>query len=325
MRAVFLVALAVLMVAPFQATAQPVDAERVELTAFAVDLRPREPEEIRVGRLRYLGGIVLRSPDGRFSGISGLRFVNEGARLLAISDRGHWISFAPLFEGERLVGAGEAYVWPMLDETGARLRRPAYDAESLTLIGDAAYVGFEREHRIDVYRNLMGSDNPRPERFRDAATFGAQANNGSLEGLTLLASGRLLAIAEEPNDDSTFDGWLMSADGSTESLALFAVSPYKLTDLATLPGGDVVTLERRFSPVGGVGARLRLIPAARIAPSALLDGEELASMGADYTVDNMEGIAVRARDDRTEIFIISDDNQNPLQRTILMAFELVEE
>jgi len=304
------------------AYAQPENAEVIEVTTFVVDLRPRDPQDQVVGQLRFLGGIVLRSTDRRFGGISGLRFLPDGETLIAVSDRGNWISLRPLFEGEALVGAADARLWPMLGSDGAPLESPAFDAESLTLVGDTAFVSFERQHRIDTYHAPWGTENPRPTSYRSASAFGELENNGGIEGLTLLADGRFLAFAEAPRDDSTFDGWLMDAEGGTEGLALFAQEPYRVTDLATLPSGNVLSLERRFSPIGGVGARLRHIALDRINPSALTDGDVIAELGGGYTVDNMEGLAVREHDGRTEIFIISDDNQNPLQRTILMAFEL---
>jgi len=148
--------------------------------------------------------------------------------------------------------------------------------------------------------------------------------NGSLEGLTQLDDHRLLAIAEAPGTDGMMDGWIMDIeDGTSEALSLQRVAPFNLTDLATLPNGDVVTLERRYSPLGGVGARLRLIEADSIIPGAVLDGEELANFGGSHTVDNMEGLAIREIDGRVELFIISDNNQNPLQRNLLLAFELM--
>ena len=305
------------------AFAQPENSEAIEVTTFVVDLRPRDPQDQTVGQLRYLGGIVLRSTDRRFGGISGLRFRPDDETLLAVSDRGNWISFRPLFEGEALVGAADTQLWPILGADGAPLASPAFDAESLVIVGDTAFVGFERQHRIDAYEAPWDAENSRPTPYRGGPAFGTLENNGGLEGLTDLADGRFLAFAEAPRSDNTFDGWLMDAEGGTQSLALLAQNPYRVTDLATLPNGDVVSLERRFSPIGGVGARLRHIALDRINPSALADGNIIAELGSGYTVDNMEGLAVREHEGRTEIFIISDDNQNPLQRTILMAFELM--
>jgi hypothetical protein len=40
------------------------------------------------------------------------------------------------------------------------------------------------------------------------------------------------------------------------------------------------------------------------------------------SVDNMEGLAVREDAGGTIIYLISDDNFNPIQRTLLMKFRL---
>ena len=52
-------------------------------------------------------------------------------------------------------------------------------------------------------------------------------------------------------------------------------------------------------------------------------GVELAQLVPPFTVDNFEGLAVFP-DKRggTIIYILSDDNFNPLQRTLLLQFRL---
>jgi hypothetical protein len=55
----------------------------------------------------------------------------------------------------------------------------------------------------------------------------------------------------------------------------------------------------------------------------MLSARDLARLAPPLTVDNMEGIAIRRDGDRTFVYLLSDDNLNPLQRTILMKFELV--
>lgn len=50
---------------------------------------------------------------------------------------------------------------------------------------------------------------------------------------------------------------------------------------------------------------------------------KLAEMDSQMTVDNFEGIAVKEMPDgRTRLFIVSDDNFSPAQRTLLMVFDL---
>ncbi len=97
---------------------------------------------------------------------------------------------------------------------------------------------------------------------------------------------------------------------------------FKPTGATTLPGGDVLVLERRFPPIG---ARIRRLAKETIVPGAMLEGEVIARLEGSLTVDNMEGIdARRGPGGETLVYILSDDNDNPLQRTYLLMFELIE-
>ena len=113
-------------------------------------------------------------------------------------------------------------------------------------------------------------------------------------------------------------------------LRLRPVPPFALTDARLLPDGDLLTLERRFDAVNGVGMQMRRIPAADLSralaegPASPLDGEVVANLDAGYEIDNMEGLSVR-RGPRGEtlLYVVSDDNfQRTLQSTLLLMFEL---
>ena len=48
----------------------------------------------------------------------------------------------------------------------------------------------------------------------------------------------------------------------------------------------------------------------------------LARVSPPYTVDNMEGIAaLRNKDGSIRLYLLSDDNLNKVQRTVLLAFD----
>jgi hypothetical protein len=97
---------------------------------------------------------------------------------------------------------------------------------------------------------------------------------------------------------------------------------FKPTGATTLPGGDVLVLERRFPPIG---ARIQRLAKETIVPGAMLEGKEIARLEGSLTVDNMEGIDARAGPGgETLVYVVSDDNDNPLQRTYLLMFELIE-
>ena len=98
---------------------------------------------------------------------------------------------------------------------------------------------------------------------------------------------------------------------------------YDATDLAMLPNGDALLLERRFTLRHGIGMRLRLIPAAEIFPGARAVGTVLLEGGFTDQIDNMEGLAVhRDAQGHTVLTVVSDDNRSILQRTLLLRFRL---
>jgi hypothetical protein len=69
--------------------------------------------------------------------------------------------------------------------------------------------------------------------------------------------------------------------------------------------------------------RIRRIDVADIKPGARLDGVVLYETEGGGMVDNMEAIAVHtATDGRVILTIMSDDNYNPTQRTLLMRFAM---
>jgi hypothetical protein len=114
-------------------------------------------------------------------------------------------------------------------------------------------------------------------------------------------------------------------DGATSApVTLKRRAPFDLTDVRQLPGGDVLTLERRFSSFGGIGFEMRRIAGADVTADGTLDGEVVANVGMNFVIDNMEGLAVRTnKDGKTIVYLVSDDNFNaPLQQTLLMMFEL---
>jgi len=93
-----------------------------------------------------------------------------------------------------------------------------------------------------------------------------------------------------------------------------------------LPEGRLLTLERRFTYVGGPGMQMRIIDPDTVRPGAVLDGEIIIDLNAAYSIDNMEGLSTRQADDgSTWIYAISDNNFSAAQRTVLLVFRLAAE
>src|SRR3569833_1433982 len=67
-----------------------------------VPIDPTHPDRDRLGDLRYLGGVEIKSTDKRVGGYSSLK--RQGGRLYAIVDEGDWAIIDRIEQNGRLVG-----------------------------------------------------------------------------------------------------------------------------------------------------------------------------------------------------------------------------
>jgi hypothetical protein len=299
-------------------------AAPIAITATPVDLDSENPANTKVGPLRYLGGLVLKSGDERFGGLSGL-VVGDDGRLVAVSDRGYW--FEATLERDatgRLVGLANARYSPMLNEAGGAVQTHwlTGDAEALQRDGNDLVVAFERRHRLWRYdaRGDLARARPRPVPLPDVVT--RLPRNGGIEALAVLGPGRLLAIGEEPldgrEDAPVNTGWIVGPDGVVS--VNYPNTSWRPTDAARLPNGDLLVLERRFFLIAGFASRIKRIPATAIVAGGMLDGEVIARLEPPLLSDNFEGIAIVAGPGPLRIYLLSDDNFRFLQRTLLLEF-----
>ena len=317
------------LIAPLLAAlgAAPGRGEPIEVRSVAVVLNLEDRSQTTVGRLRYLGGLKLSSRDPRFGGLSGLTIAADGRHLVAVSDHGFWFTAELVSDPdgvpEAIVGADLA---PLLGPDGAPLQGRRRDAEAVERAPSGAYiVSFERAHRLMRYGAAGGPAGARPTPLATPPALGEAPTNGGVEAFAVLGPGRLLVVTEDLRvGEDAVAGWLI-AGARAWPLTYLTRHRFKPTDFALLPSGDVLALERRYSPIAGPGARLVRIERAAIAPGARLAGAELARLVPPLTVDNMEGLAVRATaGGATLLYLLSDDNYNPLQATLLMVFRLEE-
>jgi hypothetical protein len=98
---------------------------------------------------------------------------------------------------------------------------------------------------------------------------------------------------------------------------------HRITDAALLPDGRLIVLNRSFSLVEGVSVIVTLVDlGGDLSPGRILEGRQIARIDPPLTIDNMEALAIGERGGRTIVWMASDDNFNPLQRTLLLEFEL---
>jgi len=292
------------------------------------------PEEKRVDSLIYRGGLLLASPASGFGGWSDIAVSADGSEILAISDDAHWLRAHLTYDrGGDLAGIDSADMAPMLDLNGRPMIGKDGDAEGLTLehandTKGAVLVSFERNVRVWRY-DLKDGFTARPTNVPIGDWVKPLRDNEQLEAITLVKPDTLLAIAEAkvaPGDDilAAFETYPGNGTAHSRMLSVVPHDPFAVTSVATAPDGGIFLLERRFSLAGGVGMEIRHVDSADIREGAHLEGKVLANVGFQNTnIDNMEGIAVRkGRNGETLLYLISDNNYSPLQRTLLLMFEL---
>lgn len=316
--------------------------QNIGITSIDVTARPigyfdrTDPTRKVFGKLTFLGGLTLSSKEKSFGGWSGLALDRDGKKFIAVSDAGLWMTGSLTYSQDKLVSVDAPRIGPLRALSGKPLRRERdRDAEAVELISGTVSKGelliaFEQNHRIGRFKiGSKGVSAPKSY-VRPDKRHGIMSALKGFEAMTVLTKGRhrgsLLAIAERHHDNTgRHTGWIWSGK-SAKRFFLKDIGGFDITGIATLPNGDLITLERRFNWLEGIKMRLRRIPLKALKAGASLIGEVLLEATMAQDIDNMEGLAVHRNDSGdTVISILSDDNFNRLfQRTLLLQFQLAE-
>ncbi len=321
----------------------PVTVEAEPITGFS----RLAPGRRRFGQIEYVGGLVLKGAHKEFGGFSAIRVEPDGQHFVSLTDKGWWLTGRIVYDGGRPAGVADARMAAMLGPDGRTLRaRGWYDTESLAELNGWLYVGIERVNRIvrfDFARcgfRARATEFP-PVRPNAHLPYSNLPYNKGLEALTFGPRGRtgsrtgppLIAFSERSLDaNGNLRAFLIGPvlvppiEMPTWEFSVRRRDNFDISDAALLPSSDVLLLERRFSWWTGIAMRLRRIAVADIVPGALVDGSDVLSADNGYQIDNMEGLSVHTDvSGATVLTLISDDNFNFLQRTVLLQFKLVEE
>ena len=312
---------------------QPLEIEFKVLDHFEPNDRNRE----QFGKLRYLGGLELESSNEHFGAISGVHSLENGKRIVAVSDTGYWFSWVlATSEDHILQSLSEAVYAPILDTKGSPHEfKWQADAESLTyreFNNKAEFlVAFEGNNRISSWVAPISNAAKSSARIFESQLFpnNLQENRG-LEALAVAPpkskiSGAIVALTEQGvNETDDMIGWLINGPNPGR-FTVKRKHNFDITDAAFLQNGDLLILERRFHLLSGISMRIRQITGNTIEPGATLDGISLIEANWGYQIDNMEALDVHcSEDDKVFLTLMSDDNQSSIQRTLLLRFELVD-
>ncbi len=288
----------------------------IAIQSTPVVMDPSDPGRTSAGDFAFAGGVSLTSDEtSRLHGLSDL-VVEPDGDLLSVSDDG-----ADLFTGRlaldpsgRLVGLTKGALRPLQGLDSLPLQGKAWtDAEGVTRLGDGeTLVSFEGQHRIWRYTPSTKQP-PRPA----AMPAVAMAVNDGMEGLAAAPSVAADAywVGIEPGGI-----WLCRLSVACEEKAGLPRPPpgYRLSSLTTGPKGELVILHHSYIPA--IGSRI-IVSIVRD-PLGAKRVVDTLTLAPPMTVDNFEGVAVVARPNGGwRLYLLSDDNFSPTQRTLLLAFD----
>ena len=319
MRRLLPAALIFLTIGPMPGThfRYPVDDESQSVTARVL----RHPAATD-GMLRFVEGWRLSSRNSSFGGFSALAW-QSGDRFLLIGDNGHWTRFR-LGDGGRVddVAIGATPLPP--NNPG---RKAFVDTEAVAVDPATGKIWVALEGINQIWR--LNPSFTRIESRNRSAQLARWPTNRGAEAMARLADGRTLVFSEGADDD----------DRGTEAL-LFTGDPAKpgqrglrffydaegkgqVSDAAPLPDGRVLLVHRKLGLSPLFTTILAIVDPAEIRKGGVVRSVAIGQVPEPLR-DNFEGAAVMVEDGQTFLWLVSDDNFNKWQRSLLLKFELVD-
>lgn len=287
----------------------------IALQATPVALNPTEPGVVDLGGFKFAGGISVTSDQtSRLHGLSDLVVRTDGS-ILVVSDDGDLFKARLVLDGAgRPTGLRDGALHPLSGQIEEPLQGKDWgDAEGVTRLASGdMLVSFERRHRIWRYPDADGR-RPSPAPMPDVA----MALNEGMEGL---------AAAPKLGPDTYWVGveaggiWICHLKRACDPVAGLPAPPmgFRLSGLTSGPDGELVVLHHAYSPASGSRVRLEIVRDPMGAKTVIGS----LALAPPLTIDNFEAVSVVPMPNgRWRLYLLSDDNFSPTQRTLLLAFD----
>ncbi len=260
------------------------------------------------------GRVIVKADLEHLGGLSGIEVFPDG-NFLAIGDQGRF------FEGNitringevRAVSLSNSQI--ILDSKGNPLTGYHMNAEGLAIGPDGAiYVAFEGNHRIMRHETITAAAEFLPKH----PDFRTLQSNSGLEALAINVDGILLAIPERSGKETRpFPVYRFDGTEWSQTTSIPRDGGFLVTGADFDPDGRFYVLERAFKVPAGFATRIRRFTFVN---DKLTDGETLL-VSRTNRLDNMEGISVWVDENgQTRLTLVSDDNFNPLLRTVIAEY-----
>lgn len=274
----------------------------------------------RAGALRFIRGWRLSSSNAMFGGFSSLT-VTGPDRFQLIADNGYWARFAVL-PGDRVA---DARIGKIPVPGGNVGKKSKSDVEALLFDAATGQSRVALEFVNEVWRL-----DPTLGRIESRAALPRPhwPKNSGPEAMARLPDGRIVIFSENADDDPRgreallFEGDPSVPGTRAQRFYYDAEGKGAVSDATTLPDGRILLVHRRvgFDPV--FTTTVAIFDPADIRPGAVLRSRTIGRVPGALA-DNYEGAAVTTDGARIFLWLVSDDNFNRWQRSLLVQFELV--
>lgn len=291
-----------------------------------------KPGETFMG-IQLLGSLKLAKD--RVNGLnarelSGLAWDEDEQILYAVSDDGYLIHLSPIFKNEFLSGVDLINAFPLRDAKSNILEGEASDAESLAILnsnngiqGDSILaISLEFPPRIQKYRpnGYFISEIYIPEYLSKQSYY--SDHDSTLDALAYHSEYGFLTAPQRPLKNSEAGVFtIYSTEGEKWNYAPLNNNDSVTLGLEVLPNGNLLVLERVHSSVFKP-----TVYALRNLQLNHINGdtnkiEEIVHFNSreGWLIDNFESIT-KHKDNK--YFMVSDDNENAFQKTLLIYFKI---
>ena len=299
------------------------NSQNIALQPLSLD--PDHPGSRRIGALTFLNAWELGSGNNDFGGISALTALPDG-RFIGLSDAGTVIGFG-LAGDDR---TDRPFIAPLPTPINGKTKYLDRDTEGITY--DPAtgrfWISYEGRHAIRRFTPALA----RTDAKVTPAPMRKWRSNKGGETIVRMADGRFIVLSESfdilsSGYNGAYMGLMFSGDPVEPGTQQFVFgyrppTGYMPTDGTQLPDGRLLILNRSITFPKGFAAKLVVLDPAAIKKDVDVSGEVIVTLASPLLIDNMEGITTTQENGRTIIWMISDNNFNAWQRTILMKFAL---
>ncbi|MEA2047641.1 MAG: esterase-like activity of phytase family protein [Campylobacterota bacterium] len=262
----------------------------------------------------------------KFSEISDLAYNHKTEKLYFVSDEGKLFVFEASFS-DKIDSLHALNGVTLVKKKGQKFKHWCHDSEGLTLDNKGElYVSFEGRAKIGRFseNGRMATTYKLPRVLKDPKNY--RSRNKSLEALTWHPKYGLLTAAEWPlKHMHKKKQTIYALNGKKWHFRAEAESKSAVVAMEVMDDGNIMVIERSYIDlIHPFIITIKKIYLNRCKnKERICESEILVKMNSHkgWSIDNFEGLA---RVGKHSYLMVSDDNDNFLQQTLLIYFEVKE-